>query len=74
MAKISKRFSSTVAILSVLCLIWGICIAVISWVLDGKTPASVTEKDIDLSFSDKFYSIIPYWWGGLGVSIEQNHI
>lgn len=74
MAKISKGFSLTVAILSVLCLIWGICIAVISWVLAGKAPTSFTEKFMDNGFSEKPYAFPTYWWGGLGVSIEQRHI
>ena len=74
MAKISKGFSLTVAILSVLCLIWGICIAVISWVLAGKAPTSFTEKFMDSGFSEKPYAFPTYWWGGLGVSIEQKHI
>ena len=74
MAKISKGFSLTVAILSVVCLIWGICIAVISWVLAGKAPTSFTEKIMDSGFSEKPYAFPTYWWGGLGVSIEQRHI
>ena len=74
MAKISKGFSLTVAILSVVCLIWGICIAIISWVLADKAPTSFTEKFMYGSFSEKPYSFPTYWWGGLGVSIEQRHI
>ena len=45
MGKISKGFSLTIAILGVLCLIWGICISVISWVLASKAPTSVTHTD-----------------------------
>ena len=71
MAKISKGFSLTIAILGVLCLIWGICISVISWVLVGKAPTSVSYKDgVDTSS----YEIQTYWWGGLGVSIKLRHI
>ena len=72
MGKISKGFSLTIAILGVLCLIWGICISVISWVLAGKAPASIRHT-YD-SYSTDSYSIPSYWWGGLGVSIQQRHI
>ena len=72
MGKISKGFSLTIAILGVLCLIWGICTSVISWVLASKAPTSVTHTDyID---STESYSIYPYWWGGLGVSMQQGRI
>ena len=72
MGKISKGFSLTIAILGVLCLIWGICISVISWVLAGKTPTSITHTYVSYSiYSTDSHSIQQYWWGGLGVSIQQ---
>ena len=75
MGKISKGFSLTIAILGVLCLIWGICISVISWVLAGKAPTSITHTDNTFSsYSTESYSINPYWWGGLGVSMQQGCI
>ena len=59
MGKISKGFSLTIAILGVLCLIWGICISVISWVLAGKTPTYVSYDD---GFNKRHYYIQTYWW------------
>ena len=59
MGKISKGFSLTIAILGVLCLIWGMCISVISWILAGKAPTSITHTYG--SYSTDYYSIPPYW-------------
>ena len=76
MAKIRKGFSITITILGVLCLIWGICISVISWVLAAKTPRFIYEKDMNSNTipSTRSYYIYTYWWGGLGVSIKQRYI
>lgn len=77
MKKISKIFSWTIiAILGVLWLIWKICISIISWLLAGRTPASVIEKNMNFGFnsSGTSSSIHWYWWGGISVSIEQRHI
>ena len=76
MAKIRKGFSITITILGVLCLIWGICISVISWVLAAKTPRFITVKDMNSNtiLSTRSSSIYKYWWGGLGVSIKQRCI
>lgn len=76
MAKIRKGFSITIIILGVLCLIWGICISVISWVLAAKTPRFITEKDMNSNtiLWTRSYSFYNYWWGGLGVSIKQRCI
>ena len=68
MGKISKGFGSAIATLAILCLIFGICISVISWVLAGKTPTSVSYYE-DGKWETS-YSIYSYWWGGLGVSIK----
>ena len=71
MGKISKGFGSAIAVLGVLCLIFGICISAISWVLAGKTPTSISyNKD----GGETSYSIDSYWWGGLGVSIRYRYI
>ena len=73
MGKITKRFSITIATLGILCLIWGISISVISFVLAGKTPGSISEQDF-MASSGRHYSIDVYWWGGIGVSIKQRWI
>ena len=73
MGKITKRFSITIATLGILCLIWGISISVISFVLAGKTPGSISEQDF-MASSGRHYSIDVYWWGGTGVSIKQRWI
>ena len=73
MGKIAKRFSITIATLGILCLIWGICISVISFVLAGKTQGSIGEEGMDFS-SERHYSFDSYWWGGIGVSIKQRWI
>lgn len=67
MGKISKGFGSAVAVLGILCLIFGICISVISWVLAGKTPTSISYYKNGVYENNSIYS---YWWGGLGVSIK----
>ena len=68
MGKVSKGFGSAIATLGILCLIFGICISVISWVLAGKTPTSISYYKVDKG--ENSYSIYPYWWGGLDVSIK----
>ena len=68
MGKISKGFGSAIAVLGILCLIFGICISVISWVMAGKTPTSITYYEN--KHRTNSYSINSYWWGGLGVSIK----
>ena len=73
MGKITKRFSITIATLGILCLIWGISISVISFVLAGKTPGSISEQEF-MASSGGHYSIDVYWWGGIGVSIKQKWI
>ena len=73
MGKITKRFSITIATLGILCLIWDISISVISFVLAGKTPGSISEQDF-MASSGGHYSIDVYWWGGIGVSIKQKWI
>ena len=73
MGKITKRLSITIATLAILCLIWGISISVISFVLAGKTPGSISEQDF-MASSGGHYSIDVYWWGGIGVSIKQKWI
>ena len=73
MGEITKRFSITIATLGILCLIWGISISVISFVLAGKTPGSISEQDF-MASSGRHYSIDVYWWGGTGVSIKQRWI
>ena len=45
MGKISKGFGSAIAVLGILCLIFGICISVISWVLASKTPTSISYSE-----------------------------
>ena len=68
MGKISEGFGSAIAILGILCLIFRTCILVISWVLAGKTPMSISYYEDGKG--ETFYSIYSYWWGGLGVSIN----
>ena len=68
MGKISKGFGSAIAVPGILCLIFGICISVISWVMAGKTPTSITYYEN--GYWKNSYSIYSYWWGGLGVSIK----
>ena len=66
MGKISKGPATAVSVLGSLCLIWGVCISVISWVLASKAPTSISYKD---GFQESKIYIHAYWWGGLGVSI-----
>ena len=68
MRKISKGFGSAIAVLGILCLIFGICISVISWVLASKTPTSISYSEDGVW--ERSHSIYSYWWGGLGVSIR----
>ena len=68
MAKISNGFSKTVAVLGILCLMWGICISIISGVLASKAPTYTYYNDGSTS---RYYYINPYWWGGAIVSITQ---
>ena len=67
MGKISKRCATSVSALGSLCLIWGVCISIISWVLANKAPTSITYRNDGFQRS-KIY-IHTYWWGGIGVSI-----
>ena len=67
MGKISKRFATSVSVLGSLCLIWGVCISVISWVLANKAPTSISYTND--GFQTSTIHIHAYWWGGLGVSI-----
>ena len=50
-----------------------VSISVISFVLAGKTPESISEQDF-MASSGGHYSIDVYWWGGIGVSIKQKWI
>lgn len=67
MGKISKGSAAAVLILGTLCLIWGVCSSVISWVLASKAPTSISYSDG--GFQEQTRYIHTYWWGGLGVSI-----
>ena len=71
MAKINKRFSKAVAVLGMLCLIWGICISIISGVLASKAPNYIYYNDGSTSTD---YYINSYWWGGAVVSITQKEM
>ena len=70
MAKISKRFSLATAILGVVCLVLGICISVVSWILASKAPASIYHS-IDGGSSGTYSYFKPYWWGGFIVSMKK---
>ena len=68
MGKISKGFGSAIAVLGILCLIFGIYISVISWVMVGKTPISITPYENKHRINS--FSIYSYRLGGLCVIIE----
>ena len=70
MAKLSKGFSLTTAILGVVCLALGICISVISWVLASKAPTSIYHS-VDGGSSGTYSYFTPYWWGGFVVSMQE---
>ena len=67
MGKISKGPAASVSVLGSLCLIFGVCISVISWILASKAPKSISYTNGGFHQSTTY--IPAYWWGGLGVSI-----
>ena len=67
MGKISKRSAAAVSGLGSVCLILGVCISVISWVLTRRTPTVISYSDG--RFGELTTYIHAYWWGGLSVSI-----
>lgn len=72
MGKVTKGFSLAVAILGVLCLIWGACISIISWVVAGNAPTSITVQSLgpwSSTTTTETRNINSYWWGGCGFLI-----
>ena len=69
MAMISKKYGLAAAILGVVCLVWGICISIILWILASKAPTSIYHS-VDGGFSGSYSYFKPYWWGGFIVSMK----
>lgn len=69
MAKVQKGFALTVAVLGVLSLIFGMGMAICSWILGSKYSNVKIHSDVDdQSFSydsSSSRSFKSYWWGGL---------
>lgn len=68
MGKIQKGFALSTAIISTLCLVFGIAISICAWVIQSKVPSKITTSSLDFTSETTETSFKPYWWGGIFVS------
>ncbi|XP_057307134.1 uncharacterized protein LOC130645230 [Hydractinia symbiolongicarpus] len=63
MGKIQKGFALSTAIISTLCLVFGIAISICAWVIQSKVPSGITTvQQQGIRTTESFH---PYWWGGI---------
>lgn len=71
MARIQKGFALSIAFLGVLSLIFGMGLAITSWVLTSKfkhVDIMVEDDNTGQPISGNIKHFSAYWWGGLFVS------